>query len=72
MTNIHTVANIVSVIFITAFFLRSSSMGNVKKGSSGMGGINDLLNKKTFDIITNSKARFSDVAGLDESKLEIQ
>ncbi len=48
MTNVHTVANIISVIFITAFFLRSSNMGNVKKGSSGMGGINDLLSKKTF------------------------
>jgi|JI61114C2RNA_FD_contig_31_4185685_length_937_multi_2_in_0_out_0_2 ATP-dependent Zn protease len=65
MTNVHTIANIISVIFITAFFLRSSSMGNVKKGSSGMGGLNDLLNKKTFDIVSDSKVRFNDVAGLD-------
>lgn len=48
MTNIHTIANIISVIFITAFFLRSSNMGKVKKGSSGMAGLTDLLNKKTF------------------------
>jgi hypothetical protein len=65
MTNIHTIANIVSVIFITAFFLRSSSMGSVKKGSKGMGGVNDLLNKKTFEIINNTKTKFDDVAGLD-------
>lgn len=65
MTNIHTIANIVSVIFITAFFLRSSSMGSVKKGSSGMGGVNDLLNKKTFEVINNTKTKFDDVAGLD-------
>ena len=65
MTNVHTVANIISVIFITAFFLRSSNMGKVKKGSSGMGGLNDLLNKKTFEVITDSKVKFSDVAGLD-------
>ena len=65
MTNIHTIANIISVIFITAFFLRSSNMGNVKKGSSGMSGLNDLLNKKSFEVITNSKVRFNDVAGLD-------
>lgn len=69
MTNVHTVANIISVIFITAFFLRSSNMGKVKKGSSGMAGLNDLLNKKSFDVITDSKVRFNDVAGLDESKL---
>jgi ATP-dependent Zn protease len=65
MTNVHTVANIISVIFITAFFLRSSNMGSVKKGSTKMGGLNDLLNKKTFDVITDSKVRFADVAGLD-------
>lgn len=65
MTNVHTVANIISVIFITAFFLRSSSMGKVKKGSSGMGGLNDLLSKKSFDVVTDSKVRFNDVAGLD-------
>lgn len=65
MTNVHTIANIVSVIFITAFFLRSSNMGKVKKGSSGMAGLNDLLNKKTFEVITDSKVRFADVAGLD-------
>ena len=40
-------------------------MGKVKKGSSGMSGLNDLLNKKTFDVITDSKVRFKDVAGLD-------
>lgn len=65
MTNVHTVANIISVIFITAFFLRSSSMGKVKKGSSGMSGLNDLLSKKSFDVVTDSKVRFNDVAGLD-------
>jgi hypothetical protein len=65
MTNFHTIANIISVIFITAFFLRSSNMGKVKKGSSGMAGLNDLLNKKTFEVITDSKVRFADVAGLD-------
>lgn len=65
MTNVHTIANIVSVIFITAFFLRSSNMGNVKKGSSGMAGLNDLINKKSFEVITDSKVRFADVAGLD-------
>ncbi len=65
MTNFHTIANIIGVIFITAFFLRSSNMGKVKKGSSGMSGLNDLLNKKTFDVITDSKVRFADVAGLD-------
>lgn len=40
-------------------------MGKVKKGSSGMAGLNDLLNKKTFEIISDSKVRFDDVAGLD-------
>lgn len=65
MTNVHTLANIISVIFITAFFLRSSSMGSVKKGSSGMGGINNLLNKKTFEVVTHNKTKFDDVAGLN-------
>jgi hypothetical protein len=40
-------------------------MGKVKKGSSGMGGLNDLLSKKTFEIINNTKVKFDDVAGLD-------
>jgi len=65
MTNVHTVANIISVIFITAFFLRSSSMGSVKKGSNKMGGLDNLMNKKTFEVITNSKVKFDDVAGLN-------
>lgn len=30
-----------------------------------MSGINDLLSKKSFDIITNTKVKFDDVAGLD-------
>lgn len=50
---------------ITAFFLRSSSLGGVKKGSTKMGGLSDLMNKKTFEVITDSKVRFKDVAGLD-------
>ena len=64
-TTIHTLANIISVVLITSFFLKSSSLGGVKKGSSaGMGGINNLLNKKTFEIISNTKVKFDDVAGL--------
>jgi ATP-dependent Zn protease len=53
------------VILITGFFLKSSSLGGVKKGSSGMGGLNSLMNKKTFEVINNSKVKFDDVAGLD-------
>jgi hypothetical protein len=44
-------SSIISVIFITAFFIRSSSMGGVKKGgktSGAKGGIEALLNKKSF------------------------
>lgn len=58
--------NIISVLFITAFFIKTNSLGSVKKGSSSTTNIADLLNnKKNFEIITDMKVRFKDVAGLD-------
>lgn len=57
-------ANLVSVLFIAAFFSRSSSMtGGVKSG----GNVYEQLlgKKKGFEVITNTKVRFADVAGLD-------
>jgi len=61
-------ANLLSVVFIAAFFSRSSSMTGGVKGGSNV--YEQLLGKKKgFEVITNTKVRFADVAGLDESKV---
>ena len=57
-------ANIISVLFIAAFFTRSSSMTSGTKSGSNM--YQQLLGqKKTFDVIHKTNVRFADVAGLD-------
>ena len=68
------IAKLISVIFLASFFTRSNSMtGGVKNNTSGAGLSNQILGqKKSFDIITKTKVRFRDVAGLDESKMEVQ
>jgi ATP-dependent Zn protease len=61
-------ANLLSVVFIAAFFSRSSSMTGGVKGGSNV--YEQLLGKKKgFEVITNTTVRFADVAGLDESKV---
>lgn len=64
-------AQIISVIFFTAYILKSRQMGNTKKTSNpGAGGMSSLLSeKKSFEVIKNSPTRFKDVAGLDQSKV---
>ena len=58
--------HIVSTIFITSFFLRSSPMSNIKSSKGGSGGLSSMLNqKKTFEVVTKTKVEFNDVAGLD-------
>lgn len=65
------IAQIISVLFITAFFLKTSSMGSsssgIKKNSGSASNLaaQFLNNKKTFEVITNTGVRFRDVAGLD-------
>lgn len=64
------IAEIISIIFIAAFFTRSSSMTSGVKNSSSSNMMNQLMGqKKSFDVITKTNVRFADVAGLDESKL---
>lgn len=66
-------ANLISVLFIAAFFTRSSSMTGGIKNSSSSNIYNQMLGqKKSFDVITKTNVRFADVAGLDESKMEVQ
>jgi hypothetical protein len=52
--------------------MRTSSMSSSKGASTG--GLSSMIpgNKKTFDIITNATVRFKDVAGLNESKVEVK
>ena len=65
------IANFISVLFIAAFFTRSSSMTSSTKNSSNI--YQQLLGqKKTFDVIHKTNVRFADVAGLDECKIEVQ
>lgn len=65
-------ANIVSVLFIAAFFTRSSNMTSSNR-SSGSNIYQQLLGqKKSFEVIHKTNVRFADVAGLDESKIEVQ
>lgn len=59
---------------MAAFFTKSGSMssGGVK-GGSGSNIYQKLLGqKKAFEVIQKTNVRFEDVAGLDESKLEVQ
>lgn len=65
--------NIISTIFIAAYFLRSQSIQKVNKNKGGSN-ISQMLgaSKKSFEVITQTKVRFKDVAGLDESKVEVQ
>lgn len=66
------VANLISVLFVAAFFTKSTSMTSGVK-SSGTGIYDQLLGqKKTFEVFTKTNVRFADVAGLDESKIEVQ
>lgn len=66
------IANLISVLFIAAFFTKSSSMTSGVK-NSGANIYDQLLGqKKNFEIITKTNVRFADVAGLDESKIEVQ
>lgn len=58
-------ANLISVIFIAAFFTRSSNMVSSNR-SSGSNIYQQLLGqKKSFEVIQKTDVRFADVAGLD-------
>lgn len=63
---------IISVIFFTAYFLKGQNMGSVKKTNKTGNLANMLSEQKSFEVIKNSSVRFKDVAGLDQSKVEIQ
>lgn len=66
------IANLISVLFIAAFFTKSTSMTSGVK-NSGANIYDQLLGqKKSFEVITKTNVRFADVAGLDESKIEVQ
>jgi AFG3 family protein len=57
-------ANIISIIFIAAFFTKSSSMTSTR--SSGSNIYQQLLGqKKVFEVIHKTNVHFADVAGLD-------
>lgn len=47
-------------------------MGSVKKTNKTGNLANMLSEQKSFEVIKNSSVRFKDVAGLDQSKVEIQ
>lgn len=71
-SKLYILLHIFSTVFIAAYFMRSHSISSVKK-SKGSTNISSILGqKKSFDIITQTKVRFKDVAGLDESKIEVQ
>ena len=73
LTNVFTTINIISLIIITGYFLRMSSISNVRKSkNSSATNIPFVGNKKEFEVVTNTSTRFQDVAGLDESKLEVR
>lgn len=69
LNSLSIITNIISTVFIAAFFARSSSMtGGIKNSNKGSG--NNLMNqllgqKKNFQIINKTNVRFADVAGLD-------
>lgn len=66
---VYIVFHIISTIFITAFFLRSFNLSNVQK-SNKTTNITDMIGqKRSFDVIMETKVKFKDVAGLDESKI---
>jgi ATP-dependent Zn protease len=59
-------ANLISVLFIAAFFTRSSSLSSGTRNSSNSNIYQQLLGeKKVFDVIQKTNVRFADVAGLD-------
>jgi ATP-dependent Zn protease len=58
-------ANFISVLFIAAFFTRSSSMTSSTKNSSSNIYQQLLGQKKIFEVIQKTNVRFADVAGLD-------
>lgn len=57
--------HIISTIFITAFFVRSMKMSSVKKSNKSMNISEMIGEKKSFEVITETKVKFKDVAGLD-------
>lgn len=65
-------ANIISIIFIAAFFTKSSSMTSSTRNSSSNIYQQLLGQKKSFEVIHKTNVHFADVAGLDESKIEVQ
>ena len=70
LTNLFTIANIISLIIITGYFLRVSNINNnMRKGQNSTNMPSFMGTKKEFEVITDTSTRFKDVAGLDESKL---
>lgn len=66
------IANLISIVFIASFFTRSSSMTSTRNSNSSNIYQQLLGQKKNFEVIHKTNVKFADVAGLDESKIEVQ
>lgn len=66
------IANLISIVFIASFFTRSSSMTSTRNNNSSNIYQQLLGQKKNFEVIHKTNVKFADVAGLDESKIEVQ
>lgn len=65
------IANLLAVFVLGAFFSKSGSMTSGVKNSNSKLYEQLLGSKKGFEVITKTNVKFADVAGLDESKVEV-
>lgn len=56
--------HVVSIVFCTLFFLRSSRLSSVRKGGTSSS-LTDMFQKTSFEVVAKTNVKFKDVAGLD-------